>query len=109
MMGNRVEDVIRELEPLGIAGIGMNCSLGPDMALPIIREFAGKTSLPLVYKPNAGLPISAGGTVESGCDAVTFAKAVAPAFEIVSFIGGCCGSDPSYIREIGKLLDEYEA
>ena len=105
MMGNSVEDVVRGLEPLGIAGVGMNCSLGPDLALPIIQEYAAKTELPLIYKPNAGLPVSAGGTVASGCDAVSFAKAVEPAFDIVSLIGGCCGSDPSYIREISKLLE----
>ena len=104
MMGNSVEDVIGDLEPLGISGIGMNCSLGPDLALPIIREFAEKTSLPLVFKPNAGLPISAGGSTASAIDAKTFARALEPAFEIVDFIGGCCGSDPSYIREIRSLL-----
>lgn len=104
MMGNSVDDVIRELEPMGVAGIGMNCSLGPDMALPIIREFASKTGLPLIFKPNAGLPSAVDGTVISALDAETFAKAVEPAFDIVSYIGGCCGSDPSYIREIKKLL-----
>ena len=105
MMGNSVEDVVRALEPIGVAGTGMNCSLGPDLALPIIQEFAAKTELPLIYKPNAGLPVSAGGTFASGCDAVSFAKAVEPAFDIVSLIGGCCGTDPSYIREISKLLE----
>ncbi len=107
MMGNSVEDVIRELEPLGIAGIGMNCSLGPDMALPIIRRFAEKTNLPLVFKPNAGLPISAeNGNEVSACDAATFAQAVAPALEYVSYIGGCCGSDPGYVSEIARVLQQ---
>ena len=42
MMGNSVEDMIEELEPLGIDAIGMNCSLGPDLAIPVIKEFGGR-------------------------------------------------------------------
>ena len=105
MMGNSVEDMIETLEPLGVAGMGMNCSLGPDLALPIIKEFAEKTSVPLVYKPNAGMPISSGGS-GSAITAEEFAKAVEPALDFVSYIGGCCGSDPTYVAEIKKLLDK---
>ena len=105
IMGNSVQDMIDELTPLGVTAIGMNCSLGPDLALPIIQEFAQKTDLPLVFKPNAGLPISAGGG-GSAIDADAFAQAVAPAFGIVSYIGGCCGSDPSYVSAIKALLDQ---
>ncbi len=105
MMGNSVEDVIETLSPIGISAIGMNCSLGPDMAIDIIRQFRDKTDLPLFFKPNAGLPISKGG----GWDAVpytpeTFAEAVKPALEFVSYIGGCCGSDADYVKEIKKLM-----
>ena len=106
MMGNSVEDVIKTLEPIGIDAIGMNCSLGPDLALPIIREFSGKTNLPLVFKPNAGKPIlSADGSTETPYDAGHFAKEIEPALEYVTYIGGCCGSNPSYIQ---KLKEEFQ-
>lgn len=105
MFGNSVQDMIDKLVPLGINAIGLNCSLGPDLALPIIKEFAEKTDLPLLFKPNAGKPImSADGTTTTAYSAEQFAEDVKPALEYVSYIGGCCGSDSSYIREIKKLL-----
>lgn len=105
MFGNSVEDTIEELAPLGIDAIGLNCSLGPDLALPIIKEFAEKTDLPIIFKPNAGKPIlAADGTTSATYGALQFAKDVEPALEYVSYIGGCCGSDSTYIEEIKKLL-----
>ncbi len=105
MFGNSVQDTIDTLVPLGISAIGLNCSLGPDLALPIIREFAGKTDIPLLFKPNAGKPImSADGTTSVSYSAEQFAEDIKPALEYVSYIGGCCGSDPEYIKEIKKLL-----
>ena len=105
MFGNSVEDTIEELTPLGIDAIGLNCSLGPDLALPIIKEFSEKTDLPIVFKPNAGKPIlAADGTTSTAYSAEQFAKDIEPALKYVSYIGGCCGSDPTYIKEIKKLL-----
>ena len=105
MMGNSVEDVVKTLEPLGIDAIGMNCSLGPELALPVIKEFKKYTELPLIFKPNAGLPI----TDESGKEvspytAEMFVKEVTPALEYATYIGGCCGTDPTYIAELKKVI-----
>lgn len=105
MMGNSVEDVIETLTPLGIDAIGMNCSLGPDLALPIIREFSEKTNLPLVFKPNAGKPIlSADGSTETPYDAEHFANEIAPALKYATYIGGCCGSNASYIKKLKEMF-----
>lgn len=105
MMGNSVQDVIDALAPLGIDAIGMNCSLGPEQALPIIKEFSEKTDIPLLFKPNAGKPIlNSDGTSSAPIGAEEFAQLLRPAFDIVSYIGGCCGSDPTYIAEIRKCL-----
>ena len=105
MFGNSVEDTIDTLSPLGIEAIGLNCSLGPDLALPIIKEFSEKTDLPLLFKPNAGKPIlSADGEAVSPYTAERFAEEVKPALQYVSYIGGCCGSDADYIKEIKKML-----
>lgn len=106
MMGNSVQDVIDTLTPVGIDAVGMNCSLGPEQALPIIKEFSEKTDLPLIFKPNAGMPVrNANGTSEAPIGAQEFAQLVKPAFEYVSYIGGCCGSDPCFITEIKKCLN----
>ena len=105
MFGNSVQDVIDVLTPLGIDAIGLNCSLGPDLALPIIKEFSEKTDLPLLFKPNAGKPIlSEDGSTAVAYTAKQFAEDIKPVLEFVSYIGGCCGSDAEYIKEIKKLL-----
>ena len=105
MMGNSPEDMIEELEPLGVDAVGMNCSLGPELAVPIIQKFAGKTSLPLLFKPNAGLPVmKADGTVSTEYSAKAFVDGIAPALDFVDYIGGCCGSAPSYIRELAERI-----
>ncbi|MBQ8640957.1 MAG: homocysteine S-methyltransferase family protein [Clostridia bacterium] len=107
MMGNSVEDVLDTLTPLGIDAVGMNCSLGPDLALPVIREFREKTDLPLLFKPNAGKPIlAADGSVASAYDETTFVREVAPALELVDYVGGCCGCNVSYTRALRKYMDE---
>ncbi len=105
MMGNSVQDVIDGLAPIGVDAIGMNCSLGPEQALPIIREFSEKTDIPLLFKPNAGKPVlNSDGTSTAPIGPEEFARLLKPSFDIVSYIGGCCGSDPSYIAEIKKCL-----
>ena len=79
--------------------IGINCSLGPKQIKPIVKELSKWTNLPLVVKPNAGLP-----------DPVTNKYDVLPeefAQELSSFVeygvcimGGCCGTTPEYIKEL---------
>jgi len=106
MMGNRVEDIAEELSDLGVDGVGINCSLGPVDAVPIIREFAEHTDLPLVFKPNAGKPVLAeDGSVISPYSATDFADDVTPVLDLVTYLGGCCGSDPDYIRELKKTIE----
>ena len=105
MMGNSVEDVIETLAPLGIDGIGMNCSLGPLLAVPIIREYAEKTELPLFFKPNAGMPVKLeDGSTGYDCTPERFAAEVAPALELVTYLGGCCGTDADYIRQLKAIV-----
>ena len=106
MMGNSVEKAAKSLEDVGADAVGMNCSLGPDMALPIIREFRQHTGLPLVFKPNAGLPISAtnGGSV-APYTARMFVDEVREALSFVRYIGGCCNCDFEYIRLLKSEID----
>lgn len=105
IMGNSVDQMIETLTPLDIQGIGMNCSLGPDLAVPVMRQFIGKTDIPLVFKPNAGKPIlAADGTTAATYDEKVFADDIMPALEFVDYVGSCCGGAPSYIREIASRL-----
>ena len=105
MFGNSVEDVIEGLSEFPVAGIGMNCSVGPESAIPIIKEFAEKTDIPVIAKPNAGLPImSDDGSVSIAYTAEQFAADMKEVVPYVGYLGACCGSNASYIRELKKLL-----
>ena len=108
IMGNSPADMVTALEPLGVAAMGVNCSLGPDKALPILKDFASRTSLPLIFKPNAGLPILSGdGQTANPCTPESFAAAFVPAFEYATYVGGCCGTDPAYLEAIKREIDKY--
>ncbi len=91
------------LEGLGADAIGINCSLGPRELLPIVKELRKYTSLPLIVKPNAGLP----DPVTNKYD-VTPGEFLVHMKEIVkagaSILGGCCGTTPDFIKEIKNAL-----
>jgi len=97
LMGNTIEQICTALSPMGVAAVGMNCSKGPVEALDVIKEFRQYTDLPLYFKPNSGM-----GETYS---AKQFADEVAPALEYVSYVGGCCGTDESYIAELRNRLN----
>ena len=103
MFGNTPEQIAKELAPYEPAAIGLNCSEGPEETLPIIKEFSEATDIPLIYKPNAGMPKVEGG---SEVDYEDFAREVAKAAEVpgVKYIGGCCGSSPLYIKALADKL-----
>ncbi|NLL65984.1 MAG: dihydropteroate synthase [Clostridiaceae bacterium] len=87
---------------LGVAATGINCSLGPADMLPLIKELARYTTLPLIVKANAGLPDP--GTGRYDVSEVMFAEVAAEMASFgVRYIGGCCGTTPEYIKEIARL------
>ncbi len=87
------------LEGMGADVIGMNCSLGPDKMLPVARQMLSHASVPVVAVPNAGLPHVRDGQTVYDMDEQSFclyAEQLARAG--VSVLGGCCGTDPNYIK-----------
>lgn len=100
IMGNSVDDFIAAMEQHPkVKAIGLNCNLTPGEAIPVIAQFAGKTSKELIFKPNAGQPKMENGETVSGENAALFVKEALPALDYgVKYIGGCCGTDPSYIQ-----------
>ena len=103
--GCGVQAMARTLEGLGADAIGVNCSLGPELMAPILSELCRATRLPVIAKPNAGLPDPATGEYDMGPEA--FAAALAPCLEAgVSLFGGCCGTSPAYIRALAAALKD---
>ena len=91
----------RTLEGLGADAVGINCSLGPKEMIPMIREIRANTTLPVIAKPNAGLPDPVTGAY--GVDAESFAEAMKElAAAGAEIVGGCCGTDPDYIAALAR-------
>lgn len=88
---------------LGADVVGMNCSLGPDEALPIVEEILKWSSVPVLIRPNAGLPDPATNlyttTPEQYADVMEKIAGMG-----VKLLGGCCGTTPDYISEVGRCI-----
>jgi len=101
--GCTVASMAHTLTGLGADAIGLNCSLGPDRLAPLLRELCDNTPLPVVAKPNAGLPDPVDGHYDM--DAKTFADVLAPLADAgVGIFGGCCGTSPDYVRGVAERL-----
>ncbi len=90
-------------EGLGVDALGVNCSLGPKELYPVVEKICRWTTLPVVVKPNAGLPDPV--TNEYNCSAEEFAELAEALIPLgIKVIGGCCGTDPKYISELKRML-----
>lgn len=93
------------LEALGVDAVGVNCSTGPDQLESVVRTLKSSCSLPIVAKPNAGMPkILETGEAVYSMEAEAFAKHMGKLVEAgASVIGGCCGTTPEYIAALAGL------
>lgn len=101
--GTLVSSFASTLEGLGVDAIGINCSLGPNEILPLITEMRQWTDLPLIVKPNAGLPDPRTGLYDM--DAESFGREMKAFLELsVYAVGGCCGTTPDYIKALASTI-----
>ncbi len=93
------------LQGLGADAVGCNCSSGPEAMLEMIAAMKPHARVPLVAKPNAGLPRLVGDTTVFDMDAAAFA-AFAGSFAAagVNLMGGCCGTTPAHIGALCAAL-----
>ena len=102
-LGVSVPAMALTLDGLGVDAMGFNCSLGPKQLMPMVAELRRWTDLPLILKPNAGLP-----DPETGAYTITpeeFALEMREAAELgVRYVGGCCGTDPGFIAALRQAL-----
>lgn len=92
------------LEGLGVDAIGANCSLGPKQLMGVMDELLKYCSVPVAFKPNAGLPKSDGKVTYYDVDAEEFAQDIKLAVANgVRIVGGCCGTTPEYIKKVCEL------
>ena len=101
MTGANPAAMVAMLEGMRADAIGVNCSLGPDALAPIVREYLTYASVPVLLKPNAGLPQMRDGRTVYDVLPEDFAKQVHQLLsEGVRLAGGCCGTTPEYIRAV---------
>lgn len=98
------------LESLGAAAIGANCSTGPDKMEELIRTMSEVTTIPVIAKPNAGLPsLDADGNTVYDMGEEEFAEGMARLVEAgASILGGCCGTTPAFIRRLKERTAQME-
>ncbi len=104
-LGVSVSAMALTLQGLGVDALGFNCSLGPKQLMPMVDELRQWTDLPLILKPNAGLPDPATGAYT--VTAEEFAEQMREAVSLgVTIVGGCCGTTPAFIHALSTTLSD---
>lgn len=103
--GNAIEAAV-SLEAAGADAVGVNCSVGPDQLVSVIRNIKENVSIPVIAKPNAGMPfIDDKGNAVYSMKAPDFSRHVKALIDAgAGIVGGCCGTTPEYIREVAKMI-----
>ncbi len=98
------------LQSLGADAVGCNCSCGPKEMLKLIKQMQPFAKVPLVAKPNAGMPRLVNGRTVFDMDSKTFAKFAKQFIAAgVGALGGCCGTTPEHIKELKKKVKGLKA
>lgn len=104
--GGSVYEAAPQLEGFGADAVGINCSSGPDQMGAVVRTLAETLTVPVIAKPNAGMPtIDEQGSAIYSMGAEEFGRHMKTLHDLgASILGGCCGTDPTYIRAMRNLL-----
>ena len=104
--GGNCVDAVEALQELGASAAGVNCSCGPEQLVSLVRNMKAVARIPLLVKPNAGMPaISDDGEAVYPMTAAEFAAHMRVLLEAgADLIGGCCGTTPEFIAEMKREL-----
>ena len=104
--GGNIFEAAAALESAGASAVGINCSVGPEQLEAIVRTLASTVSVPVIAKPNAGMPqIDEQGQAVYSMTAPDFARHMKTLVDAgASIVGGCCGTTPEFIRCLADLL-----
>ena len=99
------EQAAQTLPALGADAIGVNCGQGPELYVSVIQRMRAHTDLPLIAKPNAGLPvIQSDGSAVYGMSPGKFAREMEKLKKAgANILGGCCGTTPEHIRMLKEI------
>ena len=104
--GGTIFEAAPMLEAAGASAVGLNCSVGPDQLESIIRNVAESVSIPVIAKPNAGMPvINEQGQAVYQMEAAEFAQHMVTLKNVgARILGGCCGTTPEFIAALKRAL-----
>ena len=104
-MGTTPEIAALTLSRLGASAIGINCSLGPVALVPMIEKMLEYTDLPVIFRPNAGIPTDICGDAVFDVTPQEYSRQIEPAIASgATIIGGCCGTTPEFIRHASSTV-----
>ena len=107
LFGGSAKEVVQRLEGLGVDAIGANCGAGPAQMHPMVQEMKANTTLPIILKPNAGMPKVKDGETYYDVEPEEFALVMKEMIQDgASIIGGCCGTTPEHIRKMTEVLKD---
>lgn len=106
LYGGSAVEMVETLQEFGAAAVGLNCSVGPDQLEAVVGSMKAVAKIPVIAKPNAGMPsIDEKGVAHYSMGPEHFAASMQKLVEKgAGVIGGCCGTDPEYIRAVAKML-----
>ena len=106
LLGGSAVEAVETLQALGACAVGLNCSVGPDQLEAVVASMKAVAQVPLIAKPNAGLPVmDEHGQAHYNMDPDTFARAMKSLVAAgAKIVGGCCGTNPDYIRTLKATL-----
>ena len=105
MTGCDIPAMVALLEGLRVDALGINCSLGADQIKKFVPELVARTSIPVIIKPNAGLPCMCNGVTEYDStpnEFLTHMEDIARSGAVI--LGGCCGTTPEHIKKVVSAL-----
>ena len=109
LYGTPPEVAINVLQSLGVDAVGVNCSTGPEGMVPIVEKMAEYATIPLIAKPNAGLPELEGNETVYRMSPEEFARTGKKLIEAgASMVGGCCGTTPEHVKALAEAVKGME-
>ena len=111
LLGTNIQAAYTTVSDMGIDVFGLNCSTGPIEMAQSIQWLNEQNDLPLLVIPNAGMPENQGGKAVYKMSPEEMAKALKDfisQYQHVRIIGGCCGTNPSHISQLRKIIDQSE-
>ena len=106
LFGGTVTEAVETLQAVGASAVGLNCSVGPEQLESVVRAMKAVATVPVIAKPNAGLPVMDDkGNAHYDMTPEAFAASMKKLLDAgADIVGGCCGTGPEYIAALARTV-----